>query len=148
VYEPDLPLVRTGLPAVVRARALGLEANGTVTYVGALVGEHTRSATARVVLQNPEGRWRPGLFVSVEIVEEDVTVPVGVPLDAIQTVREEPAVFVRYGDVFEARPVELGRRDDRTVEVIRGLAPGERYAARNSFVIKADIGKAGAEHDH
>jgi membrane fusion protein, heavy metal efflux system len=148
VYEPDLLLVRSGLPAVVRARALGLEANGTVTYVGAFVGEQTRSATARVVLPNPAGRWRPGVFVSVEIVEEDVTVPVGVPLDAIQTVREMPAVFVRYGDVFEARPVELGRRDDRTVEVVRGLAPCEQYATRNSFVIKADLGKAGAEHDH
>jgi membrane fusion protein, heavy metal efflux system len=100
------------------------------------------------VLPNPEGRWRPGVFVSVEIVEEDVTVPVGVPLDAIQTVGDRPAVFVRDGNVFEARPVELGRRDDRTVEVIRGLQPGEQYAARNSFVIKADLGKAGAEQDH
>jgi membrane fusion protein, heavy metal efflux system len=148
VYEPDLPLVRVGLPAVVRARTLGLEANGAVTYVGALVGEQTRSATARVVLPNPEGRWRPGVFVSVEIVEEDVTVPVGVPLDAVQTVGDGPAVFVRDGNVFEARPVELGRRDDRTVEVIRGLQPGEQYAASNSFVIKADLGKAGAEQDH
>jgi cobalt-zinc-cadmium efflux system membrane fusion protein len=148
VYEPDLPLVRQGLPAVVRAPALGLEATGTVGYVGALVGERTRSATARVVLPNPEGRWRPGVFVSVEIVEEEVTVPVGVALDAIQTVRETPVVFVRSGDVFETRPVELGRRDDRTVEIVRGLAPGEQYATRNSFVIKADLGKAGAEHDH
>ncbi len=148
IYEPDLPLVRQGLRAVVRAPALGLEATGTVGYVGALVGERTRSATARVVLPNPEGRWRPGVFVSVEIVEEEVTVPVGVALDALQTVRETPVVFVRSGDVFETRPVELGRRDDRTVEIVRGLAPGEQYATRNSFVIKADLGKAGAEHDH
>jgi membrane fusion protein, heavy metal efflux system len=57
-------------------------------------------------------------------------------------------VFGRYDNVFEARPLKLGRSDGRMVEVLTGLRAGEKYAARNSYVIKADIGKAGASHDH
>ena len=142
-----LALVRTGLPAVVRARALGLEATGTVTYVGALVGEHTRSATARVVLSNPEGRWRPGCSSRPSVEARTCTVPVAVPLDAHPDGARLHVVFVA-GDVFEARPVELGRRDERSVEVVSRPAAGERYAAAHSFVLKAELGKSGASHDH
>ena len=52
------------------------------------------------------------------------------------------------GQQLEARPLELGRSDGRVVEVLSGLSAGERYAAKNSFVIKAELGKAGASHDH
>jgi cobalt-zinc-cadmium efflux system membrane fusion protein len=99
-------------------------------------------------VQNPEGRWRPGLFVTVEIVQEEASVPVAVPVDAIQTYRDWPVVFVQYGDLFEVRPLELGRNDGKWVEVLHGLLPGERYAARNSFILKAELGKAGATHEH
>ena len=71
-----------------------------------------------------------------------------VPEEAIQTFRDWQVVFVRYGDWFEARPLELGRTDNGWVEVLSGLKPGERYAATNSYAIKAEIGKLGATHDH
>jgi cobalt-zinc-cadmium efflux system membrane fusion protein len=99
-------------------------------------------------VENPEGRWRPGLFVAVEIVQEEVTVPVAVAVDAIQTFRDRPVVFVQYGDLYEMRPLELGRSNGQWVEVLHGLSPGERYVARNSFILKAELGKAGATHDH
>ena len=57
-------------------------------------------------------------------------------------------MFGRYGEQFEARLVELGRSDGTMVEVLGGLQAGERYAAKNSYLIKADIGKSGASHDH
>ena len=57
-------------------------------------------------------------------------------------------MFFRFGDWFEARPLELGRTDGTWVEVLSGLKPGDRYAATNSFAIKAEIGKLGATHDH
>jgi len=148
VYATDLALVRIGQLATVRAGAAGLEATGAVSYLGPLVGTDTRSARARVVLQNPDGRWRPGLFVTVSLVEAEVPVPVAVRTEAIQTIGDAPAVFVRYGDAFEVRPVELGRRADGWVEVVRGLAAGERYASTGSFILKADLGKAAAEHEH
>lgn len=148
IYPADLNSVKTGQKVKVKATALNAEADGVISYVGALLGEQTRTAKARVTLRNPDQRWRPGLFVAVEVVQNEAEVPVAVPVTAIQTLRNWKVVFARFGDVFEARPVELGRSDGTLVEIIKGLAPGTRYAATNSFVLKADIGKAGASHDH
>ena len=75
-------------------------------------------------------------------------VPVAVSVDAIQTFRDWQVVFAQYGDWFEVRPLELGRRDDQWVEVVTGLSVGERYAATNSFVLKAELGKSGASYEH
>ncbi len=148
IYPKDLAAVKLGQKVTVRASALNAEAEGRVAYVGSLIGEQTRSAKARVTLPNPERSWRPGLFVTVDLVRDETEVPVAISVDAIQTLREAKVVFGRFGDVFEARPVELGRSDGKTVEVLSGLAPGTPYAATNSFVLKADLGKAGASHDH
>jgi cobalt-zinc-cadmium efflux system membrane fusion protein len=73
---------------------------------------------------------------------------VTVAAEAIQSFRDWQVVFVRYGDWFEGRPLELGRSDGEWVEVRSGLSAGEQYAAANSFAVKAEIGKLGATHDH
>ncbi|MCL5059788.1 MAG: efflux RND transporter periplasmic adaptor subunit [Candidatus Thermoplasmatota archaeon] len=148
IYAKDLNTVKVGQQATVKATAFESRSSGTVSYVGSLVGEQTRTAKARVVLPNPQGVWRPGLPVNIELVADEVEVPVAVSAEAIQTVRDRTVVFGRYGDKFEARPVELGRSDGQFVEVVKGLNPGEQYAAKNSFLIKADLGKSGASHDH
>lgn len=148
IYAKDLNTVRLGQKARVKALAFASESTGTVSYVGALVGEQTRTAKARVVLPNPEGRWRPGLPVNIEITAAEVEVPVAVSAEAIQTLRDWTVVFGRYDDYFEARPVELGRGDGQRIEIVEGLNAGERYAAKNSFLLKADLGKADASHDH
>ena len=147
VQPKDLPAVKPGQQATVKATSFEAEASGRLSYVGALVGEQTRAAHARVVLPNPKGIWRPGLPVTVELMADDVEVPLAVSAAAVQSLRDWKVVFGRYGDKFEARPLVLGRSDGKTVEVLSGLEPGERYAARNSFLIKADIGKASASHD-
>lgn len=148
VYARDIGSVRAGQTATVVSTDLGSELSGRVSYVGPLVGQDTRAATARIVLPNPAGRWRPGLFVTVRLVRDAATVPLAVTADAIQSFRDWQVVFVRYGDMFEARPLELGRRDGDWVEVLSGLSPGEQYAGTNSFAVKAEIGKLGASHDH
>ena len=147
IYPKDLSSVKLGQKVTVRASALNAEAQGRVSYVGSLIGEQTRSAKARVTLPNPQRSWQPGLFVTVDLVQDESEVPVAVPAEAIQTYRDWKVVFGRFGEFFEARPVELGRSDGKSVEVVSGLAPGTPYAATNSFVLKADLGKAGASHD-
>ena len=148
IYAKDLNTVKVGQQATVKATAFESQSSGAVSYVGALVGEQSRTAKARIVLSNPKGIWRPGLPVNIELVAGEVEVPVAVSAEAIQTVRDWTVVFGRYGANFEARPVELGRRDGKFTEVINGLKAGEQYAAKNSFLIKADLGKSGASHDH
>lgn len=148
VYAKDLGVVRQGQTAVVVSTDLGVETSGRIDFIGQLVGEETRAATARLTLANSDGRWRPGLFVTVRLVREETTVPIAVAADAIQTFRDWQVVFVKFGDWFEARPLELGRTDGAWVEVLSGLRAGDQYAAANSFAVKAEIGKLGATHDH
>lgn len=148
IYAKDLRTVKTGQKVTVKAAAFDAQAEGTIAYVGALVGEQTRTAMARVVMNNKEGTWLPGLPVNVILTSDEVDVPLAVTTESIQTMNEEAAVFGRYGDLFEVRPLTLGRRDDKYVEVLDGLKAGDQYASGNSYIIKADIGKAGASHDH
>lgn len=148
VYAKDLGAVRLGQRATVASTDLGAEGTGTISFIGRLVGEQTRAAPARLTLANPTGDWRPGLFVTVRLVREEVDVPLTVSVDGIQTFRDWQVVFVKYGDWFEARPLELGRTDGQFVEVLSGLKAGDQYAGINSFAVKAEIGKLGATHDH
>lgn len=148
IYVKDINLVKTGQKVTVKAAAFEAKSLGTISYVGALVGAQSRTAMARVVLNNPNRIWLPGLPVNVELTSDEVTVPLAVSIEGLQTLRDWTVVFGRYGEYFEAKPLQLGRRDDQHVEVLKGLNLGDKYAAGNSFLIKADIGKAGATHDH
>ena len=148
IYAKDMNVIRTGQKVTVKSAEFDASTEGVVSYVGALAGEQTRAAKARVVLPNPKSAWRPGLPVNIEVVSAEEEVPVAVAVAAIQTLRDWSVVFGRYDNVFEARPLKLGRTDGKMVEVLKGLNVGENYAAGNSFIIKADIGKAGASHDH
>ncbi|HTJ55093.1 MAG TPA: efflux RND transporter periplasmic adaptor subunit [Nitrosospira sp.] len=148
VYAKDLDILKLGEKATVRATAIDVEGEGVVSYISPLVGAQTRGATARIVLDNKDGRWRPGMFATAELIAEEIQVPVAVSMDAIQTLHDWSVVFGRYGTYFEARPLKLGRSDGRMVEVLAGISAGEQYAAGNSFVIKAELGKSGASHDH
>lgn len=148
VYAKDLDVLKLEQRATVRATAIDVEGEGVVSYISALIGVQTRSATARVILDNEDGRWFPGMFVTAELVTEEIEVPTAVSVDAIQTLGDWSVVFGRYGRYLEARPLKLGRSDGRMVEVLNGLSAGEQYAAGNSFAIKAELGKSGATHDH
>ena len=148
VSPKDLNVLRVGEPVTVKAVSLDATATGKIIYVGSLLGVQTRTAKARVVLSNPALAWRPGLFVNVDIVSGKNTVPVAVAADAVQTVDDKPTVFLRAPGGFVAQPVVLGRSDGRLVEVIKGLGVGSQYAAKGSFILKAELGKDSAEHAH
>ncbi len=144
----DLDKVASGRPVRVSSPDLNSEVDGTIGYVGSLLGEQNRAATVRVTLTNPDGAWRPGLFVSVAVTSRTAPAAVTVPFEAVQTVEERPSVFVRSADGFDTRPVTLGRRDGDHVEILDGLAVGDQVATRGSFTLKSELGKASAEHSH
>ncbi|WP_064575499.1 efflux RND transporter periplasmic adaptor subunit [Cupriavidus gilardii] len=148
VSAKDLEHVRVGETALIRSAASDGKAEGKVSYVGSLLGEQTRTAKARVTLKNPNLAWRPGLFVTVEVLTDKATVPVAVQADAVQDVDGNSVVFVAGPKGFVAQRVVPGRSDGQLVEIREGLRPSTRYAARNSFVLKSDLGKDAAGHQH
>ncbi|QNK68236.1 efflux RND transporter periplasmic adaptor subunit [Variovorax sp. PAMC26660] len=148
VAASNLNLVRIGEPVSIRSSAFDQTANGTVSYVGSLIGAQTRTATARVTLTNPQGIWRPGLFVNVELVASEAQAPVTVTADAVQTVEEKPTVFVKVPGGFLPQHVQTGRSDGKRIEIVSGLKPGTAYAASGSFVVKSQQGKSSATHTH
>ncbi|MEE5153758.1 efflux RND transporter periplasmic adaptor subunit [Pseudomonas alliivorans] len=148
VAPKDLDKVIVGRPVTVSAPDLNARVEGRIGYVGSLLGEQTRAATVRVTLANPNGAWRPGLFVSVDVAAEQSQVAVSLPESAIQTVEDKPSVFVRNDEGFQLTPVTLGRSDGGYVEIVQGLAAGSQVAANGSFILKSELGKGSAEHAH
>jgi cobalt-zinc-cadmium efflux system membrane fusion protein len=144
----DLPLVRKGQRVTVTADSTAQAAEATVSYIGPMVSEESRTVVTRVVLPNPDGRWRPGLFVTATLAVGDTAVPVLIPKTALQTIHSRPSVFVHTAEGFIPRPVTLGRTNETHVEVTAGLQAGERYASTETFILKADLGKGAASHDH
>lgn len=148
VPAKDLPLVRVGEKVTIRSTSFDQSATGTVAYVGSLIGEQTRTAQARVTVKNPKAIWRPGLFVNVELLASEASVPVTVASDAIQTMENRTVVFLRTPTGFIPQPVQVGRSDGKRVEIVKGLQPGAKYASTGSFVVKAEAGKGSASHSH
>ncbi|AVP58275.1 efflux RND transporter periplasmic adaptor subunit [Pulveribacter suum] len=148
VAAHELAQVRVGESATVRAGASQASAQGEISYVSALMGEQSRAATARVTLPNPAGAWRPGLFVNVEVITQQAQVPVAVLGSALQSQDGRSVVFVRQGEAFVAQAVQTGRSDERMTEIVQGLPAGAVYAAQGSFIVKSELGKGSAAHEH
>ena len=144
----NIKAVELGQKVRVINESMGIEERGRLTYLSSIIDETNRTVTGRVVIQNQKNLWRPGTFVEVELIVEERPVPISIKAEAIQNLRDWSVVFVKYGDYFEGRPVELGVSDGIWVEVLDGLSVGEEYAVKNSFTIKAEIEKSGATHSH
>lgn len=149
VYREDFPQLKVGQKVLVEAgvgdaRPVACE----LSYLSPFGSENTQTMLARAVVPNVGNALRPGLFVHARVVLDESEAAVAVAAAALQTVNNQPVVFVQEGESFEARVVELGQRDSEWVEIISGVLPGEKYAAANSFILKADLGKEGAAHEH
>ena len=150
LYQRDLESVRTGQPVTIFVGHGRSKDPGTISYITPVVDEATRTATARVVLRNEQGRWRPGMFVTAEILTDRVDADIAIPKTALQTLDEHTVVFVETEDGFEAREITLGRTGSQLVEVLSGLKSGERYVSMGGFTLKAELGKEafGEGHEH
>jgi cobalt-zinc-cadmium efflux system membrane fusion protein len=142
VYTKDLPQVRVGTEVDISADGFG-PAHGTIAYVSPTINETTRTCFARVVLENSENRWRPGLFCLASILVAQDKIDVLVPAEAIQTINNEPVLFVEDHGGFKKRLVVTDKRNGAHVEIVSGLLPGERYVSANAFTLKSELEKAG-----
>ncbi len=140
--------VALGEKAFVENKNLGIQSEGEITYLSSIIDETTRTISGRAVIPNLERKWRPGTFVNVKLVVSEKEVPLAVRSESVQPIREWSVVFVKYGNLFEARPLEMGDNDGDFVEVLSGLKEGEVYVAENSYAVKAEIEKSSAVHAH
>jgi len=147
VYQSVLPRLRAQQLVVIAAGADGPRAEGAISYLSPVVDQTTRTATARVVLPNVDGLWRPGLFVTATIFEP-VYAAVVVPRRALHTIDGKAVIFAVEGDEFVPRPVSVGATGRSLVEISDGLAAGERFADEGSFLVKADLSKGEIAHEH
>lgn len=120
---------------------------GRVQLVSPQLNENSRAAAIYVALDNA-GNWKPGQFVNARLTRAKASAAVTVSTAALQSYRDWTVVYAKYGDHFEVRPVTVGRRDSQRAEIVEGLAAGQDYVGKNSFLLKADLGKSEAEHDH
>jgi cobalt-zinc-cadmium efflux system membrane fusion protein len=153
VVWADLAMPTSELLAIREGQKIMLSGGGesspaTIMFVSPLLDKETRAARVVASVDNAARKWRPGSFVTAEIPIDEAPAAVAVPKTALQSIKGETIVFVRNENGFEARKITAGRQDARLVEISVGLSAGERIATTNTFVLKADLGKAGAEHEH
>jgi cobalt-zinc-cadmium efflux system membrane fusion protein len=145
VSPEDAPLVRNGQTVSVAARGVTEKAEGKVIFISPMLDKNTHSARVVAEIDNNAGVWRPGSFVTAAIAFGEQSVPLAVPVGALQTMDGGPVAFVRTAEGFQRRQVVLGQSDDRAIEVVSGLHLGETIAVTNTFLLKAEMLKGAAE---
>ena len=152
VYQKDLPFIQLGQQVLITTR-FGLidktSSLSNISWLSPVLDEKTRSATARVILDNSDGHWRPGLFVSGKVSIANTSADIVIPLSALQTIEGQTIVFVQHAEgEFDPHVVQTGRRDYQQVEILQGLKIGQTYVNQNAFALKAQSQKASFGHGH
>ncbi len=148
VFQRDLDRVKVGQPIRVRSVEGKTETLGTINSLLPVTEKSSQTVVARVTIDNAQGQWRSGMTVRGDVVVTEREVPLAVKSSALQRFRDFTVVFAQVGETYEVRMLELGTNDGEWVEVLSGIKPGTRYVSENSFLIRADIEKSGASHDH
>ncbi|WP_368784147.1 efflux RND transporter periplasmic adaptor subunit, partial [Acinetobacter baumannii] len=144
----DLKRVSIGDQILIDPADGGPAIEAKVSYLSPVGSSDTQSAIARAIVTNSSQRLRPGLFITGRLTLSAKKVGVAVKSSALQTVENRTVVFVRNGEKFEARDVEVGDRDPQIVEILFGVLDGDVYAAQNSFLVKAEMTKGAGGDEH
>lgn len=147
VFPSQRSGIKAGLNVNLSMNDINEKFKGTVTQMDRLMQDN-QSTVVRVRVDNQSGSLSPGMFVKGEIEVSEFTVPLAVKRNGLQSFRDFTVVYAKIGNEYEVRMLELGRVSGEWVEVLGGLKPGTEYVTDNSYIIKADIEKSGASHDH
>lgn len=148
LFAKDRARAQVGQPVTIKSVEGGLTAEGVIRYIAPSGAGAKPTLVVRVVLDNADGRWTPGLFVNGDVTIATAPAELVVANSGLQAFRDFTVVFAQVGETYEVRMLELGRSDGVNTEVLGGLEPGTTYVSENSYLIKADIEKSGASHDH
>ena len=149
VYPRDAERVRVGQPVEVRSLTGQQRLMAKVEAVVPTADLVSQTLVAHVHLPaTGSNAFRPGMGVEGSFVVGAQPVALAVRTKALQRFRDFDVVYARVGETYEVRMLELGRRTPEWTEVLGGLEPGTEYVVDGAFLIRADIDKAGASHDH
>lgn len=147
IFPADQKYIKVGAPVSFTLANTNQFFEGEIALIN-ILAEVNQSVTARMVVENIHGQLLPGSFVKAKIKVGETAVPLAVKRSGLQVFRDFTVVYAQIGEEYEVRMLEPGRQDGEWIEVLGGLEAGTRYVTENSYVIKADIEKSGASHDH
>ena len=150
VYQKYLPKFRVGQSANILLSSDLPPVSGSISYISPTLDEHTRTATARVILKNKDSQFRPGQFITGQVVVDRNNCKVLIPKTALETVNDHPVVFVQDEHGIERVPVQIGKENNHSVEILSGLKIGQKYVKKGGFILKAQLAKGsfGGGHSH
>lgn len=148
LFPKDVAKAALGQTVRIKSANNPATGEGKIIYIAPQGNSTNQATTARVLLNNADNQWKPGLFVNAEITLSEVAASTVIQSEAVQLVEGETVIFIQGEEGFEPRSITLGRTDGETSEVLSGLNVGETYVATNSFVLKSEMGKEDAEHGH
>ena len=148
IFQKDLDLIKEGQEVHVESSGGRVHDTGIIRFVRPVVGEETRTAIARIVLDNSTGKWRPGMFVTGIVTTEQELVDIYVPRSAVMTYEGNTVIFSEYEDGFTPREVVLGRENSSHVEVLSGLETGQKFVYEGAFALKAQLAKSELAEGH
>jgi len=141
-YQQDIDYLKAGQKVVITTNKNNASMTTHIKYISPIFDDKTRTALVRLEIKNKRHQWRPGMFITGKVFTEKIHVPLLCARGAIQIINHLPHVFIMENGKFIALAVELGRRDERNVEVTAGLKKGQIYVKAGAFTLKADLGKS------
>ena len=150
VYQKYLPQFRVGQPANILLSSDVPPVSGRISYISPTLDEHTRTATARVILKNKDSKFRPGQFITGQVIVESTNCEVLIQKTALETMNDQLVVFIKDEDGIESVPVQIGKENYNSVEILSGLKNGQKYVKKGGFILKSQLekGSFGGGHSH
>lgn len=146
----DLPDVQKGQVVDLYKPNATVPLSARVMYVSPVISEENRTGQAIIEVDNTQGVWHPGDFISAQVIIAEKTSFLSIPASAVQKIKGEPYVFLKVApNQFEAKKILLhGSENEKFLQVKEGLKIGDEIAMNDTFLLKAEFGKSEAEHAH
>ncbi len=148
IFPRDVPMIKKGQKVNIHTLDEKNRQNAEISMLFPTTDALSQTVIAIAELSNESGVWRPGMTIEGDIKVGEKQASIAVPRSALQFIEEQQVIFIKEGNTYEPRPVKIGMTGTENVEITSGLKIGETYVSAGSFVIKADILKGTAAHEH
>ena len=151
IYEKDIAKIRLGQKVEIEVPAYpGETFSGTVSYIGDVLKEETRTITVRTEVENRDYLLKPGMFANISIALNHQMNALVVPREAVLEDRGDQVVFLKRGDQFFMQVVTTGARENGYLEIRSGVREGDEVVVAGNYQLKSklyeEILKAGHIH--